>query len=244
MVVRDRKSILKRYDTSTVAMSEEGHKKKWSVDCVGPLTVWNGRVITSSNYRRRPERIEIRDAVTGKVEQKIDAPIGMHPPLLRDILLEHSFEKDHHLVRAVSLTKARVLWEYVAPEGVRIDAPFAAKDDRVVVAQDDGAVIAFSLATGEEIWRHSLADLSLKLPSGTRPGSADGLLAIWDDKVVMTVSATHVLALSLGDGSRCWDWKSKSAGLFRAGYLYDGRYYTLDSLGGYAVVDAATGKLS
>jgi outer membrane protein assembly factor BamB len=113
----------------------------------------------------------------------------------------------------------------------------------VVVAQDDGAVIAFSLVTGEEMWRHSLADLSLQLPSGTRPGSADGLLAIWDDKVVMTVSSTYVLALSLGDGSRCWEWRSESAGLFRTGYLYDGRYYTLDSLGGYAVVDAATGKL-
>ncbi len=93
-----------------------------------------------------------------------------------------------------------IAWAWSLPNGPNVGTPLVHDGVLFMPGSDSGDVLqAFDAATGELLWQHRHM-----LPAGTSPGFRKAI-ALYGDKVFISTSDLHVIALDAKSGRQAWD---------------------------------------
>ena len=143
-----------------------------------------------------------------------------------------------------NVNKLRVAWALVIPGGPNTAEPLVRDGVMYVYTFGDG-VLALDAATGRQLWRYQR-----DVPEGTRTvGKKD--LALWNDKVYLSTSDMHVVALDARSGRPVWDrpitdhpdgYRNPGGPLAADGVIMQGLATVQPHSGLIAAFDAETGQ--
>ena len=118
----------------------------------------------------------------------------------------------------------RVAWSLSLPPGPNLATPL--EHDGVLFVHSYGDNLqALDAATGDELWHYSR-----RLPKGTNPGVKRSF-ALYEDKVYLSTSDAHIIALNVKTGEVVWDrpvsgpgerWNTTSGPLVARGKVMQG----------------------
>lgn len=124
--------------------------------------------------------------------------------------------------------QVKKVWEY--DSRFSITAAVAKVDDKIIVGNRSGKVIALDANTGKEVWVYKT-----KGPIFTEP-------EILMPYVYVTSADSNLYCLNVETGEKVWKYKTKAA-LVAHPVCYDGKVFFGGSDGKFRAVDAKTGKL-
>jgi len=170
---------------------------KFPVPCVGCME-WRGFIAQASREEHLPKPPE-------RLHRGADAP-AVVPPSPQGWLTYRGNPQRSLSVPVAVPAEARIRWQTppLHPAGrlshhthVLMDAEFVptpplAADNRVIVAQADGAVDALDLASGKRLWRAYTSGRIHSSPT------------VWQDRVFVGSADGHLYAFSLADGRELW----------------------------------------
>ncbi|HUT34800.1 MAG TPA: PQQ-binding-like beta-propeller repeat protein [Planctomycetota bacterium] len=170
---------------------------KFPVPCVGCME-WRGLIAQASREEHLPKPPE-------RLHRGADAPVAASQAPQGWLTYRGNPQRSLFMPVGVP-AKARIRWQtpplyqagrlshhtHVLMDAEFVPTPPLAADNRVIVAQADGAVDALDLASGKRLWRAYTS------------GRVHSSPTVWQDRVFVGSADGHLYAFSLADGRELW----------------------------------------
>jgi alcohol dehydrogenase (cytochrome c) len=144
-----------------------------------------------------------------------------------------------------NVARLGIAWAQALPAGPNINEPLV-RDGVLYVFGFGDEVFAFDAANGRPLWRYQR-----QLPDGTNPLSKK-TIALWADKLIVSTSDLHIVALDARTGRPVWDvamvdgnprgYRNNGGPLVADGVVMNGLATTEPGGGLIVGVDAETGE--